>query len=111
MATNASQRRAFGEGIDKGAVDLASVRLTPATPKGPVIGAIESGIPVPPKPGRSASELYEAVAELKAGQSRLFEHVEPKKLYGHAKRAKENGLGSEYAVRATDNGCRVWRIS
>lgn len=112
MATSAKRRDIpFGEGIDKGAVDLASVRLTPAPAKGPIIGAIETGIPVPPKPGRSASELYQAVAELEAGQSRLFENVDPKRLYGHAKRAKEQGKGREYAVRTTDSGCRVWRLA
>jgi hypothetical protein len=110
---NATSPRLFGEQVDKGPVDLATVRMTPAPRAAdePVIGEIEAGVPVPPMPGRSPSILYQAVAEIKAGQSRLFANVEPKKLYGHAKRAKEKGLGSEYAVRMTDNGCRVWRLS
>jgi hypothetical protein len=108
---NEARATGFGSGIDKGTVDLASVRLTPPPAKGPIIGAIETGIPVPPKPGRQASELYQAVAELQPGQSRLFERVDPTKLYGHAKRAKDQDKRREYAVRATDGGCRVWRLS
>lgn len=109
----ATSPRLYGEQLDKGPVDLATVPMKAVrrSVDEPVIGEIEIGLPVPPKPGRSASALYQAVAELKAGQSRLFENVEPKKLYGHARRAKEQGAGSEYAVRATDNGCRVWRLA
>lgn len=107
----AARETGYGTMTDRPAVDLATVRLTPPQAKGPVIGAIETGIPLPPRPGRQASELYQAVAELQPGQSRLFERVAPKKLYGHAKRAKEQDKAREYAVRAVGDGCRVWRLA
>lgn len=99
----------YGEGIDKGAVDIAAVRMKRLAPE-PVIGGIETGIPVPSRPGRVAGELRRAVEELQPGQSRLFEKVEPKALYHSAKQARLK-TGGEYAVRRTDDGVRVWRLS
>jgi len=101
----------YGTIIDKPAVDLASVRLTRRPAPEPEIGEIEVGIPVPKKPGKQASDLAKSVQALQAGQSRLYRNVEVKRLYGHAKVAKEKGCGSEYAVRMTDNGVRVWRLA
>ena len=107
---SAQNARRFGEGIDKGAVDLASVRLRKAEPE-PIIGEVEYGIPVPSKPGKAHSDASRAVQELKVGQSRLFVGIDAKRLYGYAKVAKKKGFGSEYAVRMVEDGVRVWRIS
>jgi hypothetical protein len=100
--------RWHGEDLDKGAVDLATVRLAQAKDE-VEIGAIEEGIPVPKLLGRVPSAIYTAVCELQPGQSRLFK-ADAKSLYGHAKRAKLKGFGSLYAIRAVEQGARVWRI-
>ena len=104
----ATGARLYGEDLDKGAVDLAAVRLVQPTAE-VEIGAIEDGIPVPKLPGRVPSAMYLAVCELQPGQSRLFK-AELKSLYGHAKRAKRAGFGSLYAIRAVEDGTRVWRL-
>jgi hypothetical protein len=91
-------------------VDLATVRMTRAPAPAAVIGPVETGIPVPPKPGRQASEVCQVITELKPGQSRFFQRVDAKRLYGYVKRAREKGFGEEYAVRAIDDGHRVWRV-
>ena len=107
-AQRARNARLYGEDLDKGSVDLATVRLVQA--KAEVeIGAIEDGIPVPKLPGRVPSAKYLAVCELQPGQSRLFK-ADSKSLYGHAKRAKLKGFGSLYAIRAVEDGTRVWRL-
>ena len=105
----ATGARLYGEDLDKGAVDLATVRLVQANENVLDIGAIEEGIPVPSQPGRLPSAMFNAVCELKPGQSRLF-NAKPKSLYAHAKRAKQKGFGSLYAVRTVADGTRVWRI-
>jgi hypothetical protein len=104
----ATGARLYGEDLDKGAVDLAAVRLVQPTAE-VEIGAIEDGIPVPSQPGRLPSAMFNAVCELKPGQSRLF-NAKPKSLYAHAKRAKQKGFGSLYAVRTVADGTRVWRL-
>lgn len=102
--------RRYGEIADKGAVDLASVRLRKVEPE-PIIGEIEDGIPVPPKPGKAHSDASKAVQELQVGQSRLFVGIDVKRLYGYAKVARKKGFGEDYAVRMVEDGVRVWRIS
>ena len=102
--------RRYGEIADKGAVDLASVRLRKVEPE-PIIGEVEYGIPVPSKPGKAHSDASRAVQELQVGQSRLFVGIDAKRLYGYAKVARKKGFGEEYAVRMVEDGVRVWRIS
>ena len=101
----------YGTIVDKPAVDFANVRLARRPAPEPEIGEIEVGIPLPKKPGKQASDLAKSVQALQAGQSRLYRNVDTKRLYGHAKVAKEKGCGSEYAVRMTDDGVRVWRLA
>ena len=108
---NEARATGFGTLSDKPAVDLSAVRFARKPAPEPDIGAIETGIPVPKKPGKQHSAAAAAVQELKAGQSRLFRNVEVKRLYGYAKVAKQKGFGNEYAVRMTDDGVRVWRLA
>jgi hypothetical protein len=108
---NSERVTGYGTIIDKPTVDLASVRLARRSPPEPEIGAVEVGIPVPKKPGKQAGEVAAAVYALQAGQSRLFKNVDPKRLYGYAKMAKQKGLGTEYAIRAVEDGIRVWRLA
>lgn len=91
-------------------LDAAVSRLRRAESE-PVIGPVETGLPVPPKSGRAPSDVCDAVAALQPGQSRLFQNVDPKRLYGYAIRARQRGHGTEYAVRAVEGGHRVWRIA
>jgi hypothetical protein len=101
----------YGTILDKPAVDLASVRLAKCPQPEPDIGDIETGIPVPKKPGRETSQIAAAVQALQVGQSRLFRNVEAKRLYGHAKVARNKGIGTEYAIRTVADGVRVWRLA
>jgi hypothetical protein len=101
----------FGTIADKPAVDFASVRLARRPQPEPEIGAVEVGIPLPKKPGKQASDIARSVQALQPGESRLYRNVETKRLYGHAKVAKEKGCGKEYAVRMTEDGVRVWRLA
>lgn len=100
----------FGDLGGTPALEAATAR-TRRVEAEPVIGPVEVGIPVPPKPGRAPSDVCDAVAALQPGQSRLFANVDPKRLYGYAKRARQRGRGSEYAVRAVEGGHRVWRVA
>jgi hypothetical protein len=111
--SRANEARATGFGTlpNKPAVDLATVRMARKPAPEPEIGAIETGIPVPKKPGKQHSTAAAAVQELQPGQSRLFRNVDVKRLYGCAKVAKQKGFGQEYAVRMMDDGVRVWRLA
>jgi len=100
----------YGTIANKPAVDLATVRLSRNPAPEFVIGEIETGIPIPPKPGKLHSGPALAVQELQPGQSRLFTNVDVKRLYGYAKTAKLKGCGQEYAVRNVEGGVRVWRV-
>lgn len=106
-----NEQRATGYGTlpSKGAVDLASVRLRNVKSE-PVIGDVEVNVPIPPKPGKQASDIAKSVQSLKVGQSRLYRNVEAKRLYGHCKVAREKVSGAEYTVRMMDDGVRVWRV-
>jgi hypothetical protein len=109
---NEARATGFGSNIPKAPVDLASVRMVRPQPE-PVIGPVESGIPLPPKLGKQHSAPAQAIQELQPGQSRLFQNIAVKRLYGYAKVAKQKGFGNEYAVRLDleNDGARVWRLA
>jgi hypothetical protein len=83
--------------------------VKPMDDKAIYIGPVEKDVPVPPKPGREASEVCKAIFTLQVGESRRFANIDVKRLYGFTKRAKEKRLGKKYAVRAVVGGHRVWR--
>ena len=100
----------YGTILEKPLIDLASVRLANRPAPEPEIGEVETGIPVPQKPGRGAGEASLAVQALQAGQSRLFRNVDAKRLYAYAKSARVKGFGEAYAIRTVEDGIRVWRL-
>ena len=76
------------------------------------IGPIQTGIPLPPRPGKKASEARMAIAELQPGESRVLRGVNPKSIYSHCKLlSKLDNGGTEYATRTIADGIvRVWRV-
>lgn len=75
------------------------------------IGPVQVGIPIPPRPGKKASETRMAIAELQPGQSRVLRGVQAKTVYGHCKILQKLDGGAEYTTRTIADGIvRVWRV-
>lgn len=74
------------------------------------IGPVQRGIPIPPRPGKKASEARLAIAELQPGESRVLRGVNPKSIYSHCKLLQRD-CEAEYTTRTIADGIvRVWRI-
>lgn len=73
------------------------------------IGPIQSGIPLPPKPGPRSSVFRVAMEELEVGESRVFSGVASRKL-GQTAATIKKVLGYSYAVRRVGDVVRVWRV-
>jgi hypothetical protein len=76
------------------------------------IGPVQAGIPLPPRPGKRASEVRMSIAELQPGESRVLRGINPKSIYSHCKLLSKIEAGEcEYATRTIADGIvRVWRV-
>lgn len=74
------------------------------------IGPVQTGIPLPPKPGARAHAVRIAMEELDVGESRIFSGVPSRKLVYTAATIRKV-LGRSYAVRQIGDVVRVWRTA
>ena len=78
----------------------------------PQIGEIQRGIPIPPRPGRPASELRTALDQMEVGDMRTISGISSGTIFSACKsiRFARKGEGREYTVRKSKlNVIRVWR--
>jgi hypothetical protein len=80
--------------------------------RGPMIGPIEKGIPLPVQGGRRTNPITVALLETQPGDSIFFRGLERSKASGYAAAAREKmGEHVRFATRAIGDGTRVWRVS
>ncbi len=88
----------------------AILRLASDAPK---IGEIQRGIPIPPRPGRPASELRAALDEMEPGDSRTIADIPSGTVFSVCKSIRKARADEqrEYTVRKFNaRTIRVWRV-
>lgn len=76
----------------------------------PVIGEVQTGIPVPPRPGKQPSALRKAIAELEPGQSRVIKNVPRTSLYHHCKNLMKEFPESIWLTRTINEEQQIYRV-
>jgi hypothetical protein len=78
------------------------------------IGGVQTGIPVPIRPGGKASPERRAIEEMDAGESRVFQGYTSRLLVSHCASVRKKFPERKYTVRSMGDGLpvvRVWRVA
>lgn len=74
------------------------------------IGAVQTGIPVPIKPGGKASPERRAIEELDAGESRVFTGYASRMLVNTCGSIRKKYPGRKFSVRSMGENSRIVRV-